>query len=239
MHPDEAQKEMKPGEINSKLVIPSEDSASPIKSNEAEFIYHFLIENKLSRTLETGFAYAKSASHIMAATGAKHIAIDPFQDSYQNLGKANIKALGLDTLLELHEDYSHNVLPKLVDHKKKFDFIFIDGDHKFDGVFVDFYYADLLLEKGGYIMMHDTWMRSTRLVISFVRKNRRDYLYTKTPCRNLALFQKVSDDERNGMHYKEFFTFKATFSHRLISWMTTGKNSALKRMLFSIKEKLK
>lgn len=239
MHPDEAPKDMKPGEINSKLIIPPEDSASPIKSNEAEFIYQFLIEKKLSRTLETGFAYAKSASHIIAATGAMHIAIDPFQVKYQNLGKANITALDLDSFLELHEDYSHSVLPKLVDQKKKFDFIFIDGDHKFDGVFVDFYYADLLLENGGYILLHDTWMRSTQLVISFVRKNRRDYLYTKTPCRNLALFQKVSDDERNGMHYKEFLTLKATFSHRLISWMSNGKDSALKRMLFSIKEKLK
>jgi len=230
---------MKPGEINSKLSIPPEDSASPIKSNEAEFIYHFLNEKNLSKTLECGFAYAKSASHIMAATRSRHVAIDPFQNKYQNLGKENIKALGLDHFLELHEDYSHHVLPKLVDSKEKFDFIFIDGDHKFDGIFVDFYYADLLLEKGGYILLHDTWMRSTQLVISFVRKNRRDYLYQKTPCRNLALFQKVSEDERNGMHYKEFFTLKATFSHRLISWMTTGRKSAFKRRMLSIKEKLK
>ena len=146
--------EMNPREINSKLTIPSEDSASPIKSNEAEFIFNFLTEKKLSKTLETGFAYAKSASHIIAATRSRHIAIDPFQDKYQNLGKENIEALGLDNFLELHEDYSHHVLPKLLDRKEKFDFIFIDGDHKFDGIFVDFYYSDLLLEKGGYILLH-------------------------------------------------------------------------------------
>jgi len=230
---------MTPGEISSKLTIPSEDSASPIKSNEAEFIYHFLTEKKLSKTLETGFAYAKSASHIMAATRSRHIAIDPFQEKYQNLGKENIKALGLDHFLELHEDYSHHVLPKLVDRKEKFDFIFIDGDHKFDGIFMDFYFADLLLEKGGYILLHDTWMRSTQLVISFIKKNRKDYLYQKTPCRNFALFQKISEDDRNGMFYKEFFTLKATISQRLISWMTTDKKNAFKRMVFSIKEKLK
>ena len=230
---------MKPGEINSQLTIPPEDSASPIKSNEAEFIYNFLKEKRLSKTLETGFAYAKSASHIMAATRSRHIAIDPFQERYQYLGKENIKALDLDHFLELHEDYSHQVLPKLLDRKEKFDFIFIDGDHKFDGIFVDFYYTDLLLEKGGYILLHDTWMRSTQLVIAFIKKNRKDYLYQKTPCRNFALFQKVSEDDRNGMHYKEFFTLKATFSHRLINWMTTGKKSAFKRMVFSMKEKLK
>ena len=84
---------MNPGEINSKLTIPAEDSASPIKSNEAEFIYDFLKEKGLTKTLETGFAYARSASHIVAATQSKHIAIDPFQDHYQNLGKENMKAL--------------------------------------------------------------------------------------------------------------------------------------------------
>jgi len=55
---------MKPGEINSKLTIPSEDSSSPIKSNEAEFIYDFLKEKGLSKTLETGFAYAKSSNNL-------------------------------------------------------------------------------------------------------------------------------------------------------------------------------
>jgi hypothetical protein len=104
---------------------------------------------------------------------------------------------------------------------------------------VDFYYADLLLEEGGYVLLHDTWMRSTQLVISFIKKNRKDYRYLKTPCRNFALFQKVSKDERNGMHYREFFTWKSTVSHGLIRWMTTGKSSMLKRMMFSLKERLK
>lgn len=230
---------MNPGEINSRLTIPAEDSASPIKSNEAKFIYDFLIQKGLARTLETGFAYGKSASHIMAATQSKHIAMDPFQDRYQNLGIKNIQELGFDKNLELHEDYSHHVLPKLVVQKEKFDFIFIDGDHKFDGIFVDFYYADLLLETDGYVLLHDTWMRSTQLVASFIKKNRKDYHYLKTPCRNFALFQKVSADQRDGMYYKEFFTWKSTFSHGLIRWMSTGKKSLIKRMMFSIKEKLK
>lgn len=230
---------MNPEEINSRLNIPEEDSASPIKNNEAEFIFDFLKQTGLTRTLETGFAYGKSASHIMAATQSKHVAIDPFQDRYHKLGIKNIKELGFDKNLELYEDYSHHVLPKLVDQTVSFDFIFIDGDHKFDGIFVDFYYTDLLLEEGGYVLLHDTWMRSTQLVISFIKRNRKDYHQLKTPCRNFALFQKVSKDERNGMHYREFFTCKSTVSHSLIRWMTTGKSSTLKRMMFSLKERLK
>lgn len=230
---------MNPGEINSKLVIPEEDLASPIKNNEAEFIYQFLKEKNLSRTLETGFAYAKSAAHIMAATQSRHVAIDPFQENYQNLGKENIRALGLEPFLELHEDYSHHVLPELARRMETFEFIFIDGDHKFDGIFVDFYYGDLLLKGGGYLLLHDTWMRSTQLVLAFIRKNRPDYVSHRTPCRNFALFQKVSEDQRDGMHYREFVNLKGIFSHRLITWLSTGKSSALKKIVFSIKEKLK
>lgn len=230
---------MNPGEINQKLIIPADDQSSPIKSSEAAFIYDFLKEKGLTKTLETGFGYAKSASHIVAATQSRHIAMDPFQESYQQLGKQNMETLGLDPLLELHEDYSHHVLPKLLEQNENFDFIFIDGDHKFDGIFIDFYFSDLLLREGGYILLHDTWMRSTQLVISFIKKNRNDYRRLKTPCRNFALFQKTGRDQRDGMYFREFFTLKATFSHRLIGWMASGKSSRLKRMALYLKGKLK
>lgn len=230
---------MTPEEINSILIIPKEGTSTSIKTVEAEFIYDFIIKNKITNTLEIGFAYAKSASHIIAATRNKHIVIDPFQENYQNLGVKNIESLKLDSYLVLHNDYSHNVLPQLVQEKKSFDFIFIDGDHKFDGEFIDFYYSDMLLEKEGYILMHDTWMRSTQLVLSFIKSNRKDYRYIKTPLRNLALFQKIGEDSRNGMFFKEFYTYKSLLVHSVIVWLSNGKSNLLKRMVFWLKEKLK
>jgi len=230
---------MTPEEINKKLVIPDEDSASPVKSSEAEFIYNFLREKNITSTCETGFAYAKSASHIVAATQSNHIVMDPFQENYQFLAMKNMKALGLDKFVTYYNDFSHNVLPKLVDEKKKFDFIFIDGDHKFDGEFVDFYYSDLLLNDNGYILMHDTWMRSTRLVMAFVNSNRPDYKYIKTPLRNFALYQKIGKDKRNGMHFKEFYTTKSFLTHNIIIWLTNGKQNFLKKMVFKLKDIIK
>ncbi|NOR88437.1 MAG: hypothetical protein GQ527_12585 [Bacteroidales bacterium] len=230
---------MSPSEINEQLVIPQEDSASPVKSSEAEFLYNFLKEKGITSTLETGFAYAKSASHIIAATNSQHIVIDPFQEHYQSLGIKNIKKLNFEKFLTHYNDYSHNTLPLLVRENKKFDFIFIDGDHKFDGEFVDFYYADLLLNDKGYVLMHDTWMRSTRLVMAFINSNRPDYKYIKTPLRNFALYQKVGKDSRNGMHFKEFYTSKSFFSHNIIIWLTTGKQNFLKKIVFKLKDILK
>ena len=226
---------MTPKEINELLVIPTEDTSSPVKSEEAEFIYTFLKKHSITRTLETGFAYAKSASHIMAATNSKHIACDPFQKNYQNLGLENVKRLEQNDLLEFHDDFSHNVLPRILKEKQAFEFIFIDGDHKFDGELIDFYYADLLLEKNGFILLHDTWMRSTRLLMSFIKSNRKDYKSIPTGLRNLALYQKVSTDDRNGMHFKEFYTTKSFLSHYGILYMTTGKSNVLKRLLFKLK----
>ena len=233
----------KPLEINHILEIPESDSSAPVKSSEALFIYNFIRNKGLSRTLETGFAYAKSASHIIAATGKKHIVMDPFQDNYQNLGIANIEKLGMSKLLEFHPDYSHNVLPGIYKEREKknelFDFIFIDGDHKFDGEFIDFYYANLLLEPKGYILLHDTWMRSTRMLMSFIKKNREDYKQVKTPLRNFALYQKIGTDSRNGMHFREFYTFRSILTHKLILYMTEGKTTFLKRVLLKVKERMK
>ena len=226
---------MTPADINIRLTIPEWDTSSSIKTEEAAFIYNLISKNKITRTLETGFAFAKSASHIIAATESIHVAIDPFQSKYQNLGLRNIEALGMKDLLDFRPDFSHNVLPALVKEDRKFDFIFIDGDHKFDGVLVDFYFGDLLLEKGGLLLMHDTWMRSTRLVMSFIRTNRKDYHKLKTPLRNLALYQKIGTDDRSGMYFREFYTFRSRLTFLLITWMSSGRTTLLKRIALRVK----
>jgi predicted O-methyltransferase YrrM len=225
--------------INQHLTILEEDKASAIKPNEAEFIYHFIKEKNIKRTLEVGFAFARSASHIIAATGSKHIVMDPFQENYGSLGLKNIENMGFADLLEYRNDFSHNVLPALHREKQQFEFVFIDGDHKYDGIFVDFYYSDLLLEEGGYLLFHDTWMRSTQLVLSFIKKNRKDYRFIPTPLRNITLVQKVGKDQRNGMHFREFYNLKRIFVHNIIMWLTTGENNALKKLVFYMKEKIK
>ena len=52
-------------------------------------------------------------------------------------------------------DYSYNVIDSW---DKKFDYLFIDADHKYDGVKKDFEDWFLKLEKGGYVSLHDSAM---------------------------------------------------------------------------------
>lgn len=226
-------------EIQDQLVVPAHDSATPVKVVEAEFIHHFLKEKGIQSTCEVGLAYARSASHILAAISGTHVAMDPFQAHYGDHGLNNLERLGMRDRLEYHRDFSHNVLPALLKEGRSFEFIFIDGDHKFDGELIDFYYADLLLKDKGYILLHDTWMRSTRLVMNFIESNRPDYNKVSTPLRNFALYQKVGKDNRNGMHFREFYSFKSILSHNLILWMSEGKQTPLKKAFLKLKDLVK
>jgi hypothetical protein len=77
-----------------------------------------------------------------------------------------------------------------------FDFALIDGDHRYDAVFVDFFFADMLLEDQGYVLFDDTWMRGIRLVASFIKRNRKNYRSVACPQRNMIVFQKNGQDDR-------------------------------------------
>lgn len=190
--------------IYDKLQFPENQWGTSITQSEGEYVATFLGEQKITKTLEIGLAYGCSTAYIISATQSLHYAIDPFQSEWNNLGLKNLQSLGFDHLLNLEEDYAHNVLPKLIKENKKFDFIFIDGDHKFDSVFIDFYFSDLLLNHDGYILLHDYWMPSIKMCVSWINNNKEDYKPIETPIPNLKMFQKKDVDNRVWTHFKTF-----------------------------------
>ena len=56
----------------------------------------------------------------------------------------------------------------LVAEGAKFDFVFIDGYHSFDYTLLDFFYADLMLDVGGVVAVHDTVMPSVYKSMRFI-----------------------------------------------------------------------
>ncbi len=72
----------------------------------------------------------------------------------------------------LVEQPSHLALPELFRNGERFDFVFIDGNHTFDFVLLDFFYADRMLEIGGVIGFDDLWMLAVRQVVAYVMRNR-------------------------------------------------------------------
>lgn len=188
------------------LEIPEKDQKTSVSREEAEFIYRFLSENQLIKTLEVGFAYGCSAAHIVSATKSKHVVIDPHQDYYDRLGEKNLEKLGFIEHISLIEDYSHNALPEFLKQKRSFDFAFIDGDHRFDAVFNDFFYIDKLLNTGGYVLFHDQLMDTVKSVLSWIKNNKQNYQFQKTGVKNLALVKKIGEDQRGQDDHKPFFT---------------------------------
>jgi predicted O-methyltransferase YrrM len=190
--------------IYESLEIPEADRVTSIRKDEAEFIYQFLRVREIRSTLETGFAYGCSTAHIISATQSPHVAIDPYQQDFGDLGLRNIERLGLSKHLTFIREQSALALPDLLRRGATVDFAFIDGGHKFDEIFVDWFYSDLLLNAGGFIFFDDSWLYSTQRVASFIYRNRADYSLLKTPIANLVAFQKTGKDSRTWSHYENF-----------------------------------
>ena len=53
-----------------------------------------------------------------------------------------------------------------------FGLVFIDGMHLYDFTLVDFFYADLLVPPGGFVVFDDAQMPSVQRVIAYVLSNR-------------------------------------------------------------------
>jgi predicted O-methyltransferase YrrM len=133
------------------------------------------------RLLETGFAYAMSASWLIDAALAAWgdagrpsdrtptlTSIDPWQrPAWKNAGKRHLRDAGLDGFHRLFEDYSDNKLPALIAAKETFDAVFIDGDHRFEHVFIDLFYSRRLVAPGALIVVDDEWMPAVRKACAF------------------------------------------------------------------------
>ncbi len=227
-------------DIKKNIELPENIKSSAVKFSEGEYLHNLIKENKFKKTLETGFGLGLSAACIMTASQSKHVGIDPFQANYDSTGLKNIEKLGLKDNLEFYADFSHSVLPKLLSEKRTFDFIFIDGDHKFDGQFVDFYFASLMIEKNGFIVLHDTWMRSTTYLLNYAKKNRKDFEYIPQELRNIAVFKKIGNDERDWVHFEGFGgSSKSYLTHKVIQKIHEDEDSLMKKAAIKVKNILK
>jgi predicted O-methyltransferase YrrM len=227
-------------EVRATIKLPDNIRSSAVKFSEGEYLHELVKANGFDKTLETGFGLGVSAASIMSASKGRHVAIDPFQADYDDCGLKNLERLGLIGNLEFHADHSHSVLPQLLRQGRTFGFIFIDGDHKFDGQFVDFYYASWLIEQGGLIALHDTWMRGTSYLISYVRSNRKDFEPLPQRLRNIAVFRKCGVDRRGWMHFEGFGgTPRSYLAHKLNETMHLQQDSLLKKAALRVKDALK
>lgn len=144
-----------------------------VSPDEAHTLYRLACAVGPATTLEIGLGIGFSALAILQAhaeRGAgRHITMDPFQGSRCcGLGVENIRRAGFGQFHQAYGESSHITLPLLCGMRTRAKLAFIDGNHRFEFVFLDFFYADLLLEDNGYLVLHDALMTSVRKFLAYL-----------------------------------------------------------------------
>jgi len=149
-----------------------------VSTAEGEALRHWVVREGATQTIEIGLGYGISALYICEGllandhATARHLVIDPFQTShFADCGLQALAEAGLTNLVEHHAEKSHLALPRLLSDDRCFDFGFIDGNHRFDGVFLDLYYLGLLVRRGGIIILDDYGLPAIKRAVAFFVTN--------------------------------------------------------------------
>jgi predicted O-methyltransferase YrrM len=174
----------------------------------AEAIARLVRELGLTNTLETGMAYGLSTLAICGVHEQRgegsHVAIDPYQSrDWRGIGVLNLERAGLSARARVIEARSDEALPRLRDEGLHIDFALIDGLHLFDATLVDFFHADRMLDIGGVVVFHDTWMPAVAQAVAYVRANRA-YEAIEPAESGMTALRKLSDDDRAWDFHRDF-----------------------------------
>jgi hypothetical protein len=74
-------------------------------------------------------------------------------------------------LVEHYEEESQITLPRFISEGRSFDMAFVDGNHRFDGVFLDLVYLGRLVRAGGIVFLDDYQLPAVARSVSFCLTN--------------------------------------------------------------------
>jgi predicted O-methyltransferase YrrM len=107
-----------------------------------------------------------------ANPSARHVVIDPYQTSrFSGCGLQFLHEAGVAGLVEHHAERSETALPRFLAEGRVFDLAFVDGNHRFDGVFVDLFYFGRLVGPGGIVFLDDHQLPAVARAASFFASN--------------------------------------------------------------------
>lgn len=167
--------------------------------------------------LEIGMATGVSSAYIARArqsyasqTASSHVIVDPFQTTdWGGGGKALLSQLGLTDGIEIVEEPSVFAVPLLEKSGRRFDFVFIDGNHCLDYTLADVLVSDRVLHTGGLLVLDDAHSFGVKPAVRYLdhsRFNLRRILLDPFAVhflreavekrRRFAVYQKISHDVR-------------------------------------------
>jgi predicted O-methyltransferase YrrM len=141
-------------------------------------------KEKALHTLETGLGYAIATLFICEALvdngpNPRHVAADPYQfnglpqhkTTYVGVGLQILEEAGVRDVVEFYAEESQIVLPRLLAKDRHFDLAFIDGNHRFESVFLDLIYSGRLLKQRNVVFVDDTQLAGVRKAVGFCITN--------------------------------------------------------------------
>jgi predicted O-methyltransferase YrrM len=148
-----------------------------IDAAEGEALRDRVVREGATQTIEIGLGYGISAlfacEGLLANGGpaARHGVVDPYQARLGNCGLQVLEEAGLAPLVEHHAEQSQLALPRMLGEGRRFDLAFVDGNHRFDGVFLDLVYLGRLLRKGAVVFLDDYQLPAVARAASFCLRN--------------------------------------------------------------------
>ncbi len=146
---------------------------------EGEALRGWVIREAAAHTIEIGLGYGISALYIcegLLTNGnptAQHVAIDPRQGTrFANCALQFFEEAGVAALVEHHAEESQLALPRFVSEGRCFDLAFVDGNHRFDALFVDLFNLARLLHPGAIVFLDDYHLPAVARAASFFMANR-------------------------------------------------------------------
>jgi predicted O-methyltransferase YrrM len=147
-------------------------------ATEGKALRDWVTREGARRTIEIGLGYGISALFICegllrnADPTARHVAVDPHQATrFADCGLQFLEEAGLAQLVEHHAEESRIALPRFLSEGRGFDLAFVDGNHRFDGVFLDLVYLGRLVRTGGIVFVDDYQLPAVARATSFCVKN--------------------------------------------------------------------
>lgn len=184
------------------------DTKTRISRAQGEYLQQLALESGAERTLEVGMAYGFSTLFLLAAHAQRgrglHTALDPFESRvWHGIGLKKVEQSGCERYFRFFEQTSIEALPALRRERESFDLVYIDGNHQFDAVIVDFHLSDPICKVGGHIVLDDMWMPAIQSATRFIERNL-PYERVNQPIRNLLVLRKVGEDRRRWDHFVPF-----------------------------------
>ena len=149
-----------------------------ITAAEGEALRSWVAREGAARTIEIGLGYGLSALFIGEAllsggdVSARHVAVDPYQSTrFADCGLQFLEEAGLVDLVEFHAEESQIALPRLLAEGRTFDLAFVDGNHRFDRVFLDVIYLGRLVRPGGVVFVDDYQLPAVAHAAAFCLTN--------------------------------------------------------------------